>query len=52
MGRFMTPDRMTKKPSDPSSWNKYPHASGEAINGYDPPGTQRRIPIDYLQSTL
>ncbi len=38
-GRFLTPDRMTGKPADPSSWNKYAYTRGDPINRVDPGGT-------------
>jgi hypothetical protein len=48
MGRFITPDRMTGKPSDPASWNKYAYASGDPVNRYDPSGAEDgEVPQSY-----
>ncbi|HLH07382.1 MAG TPA: RHS repeat-associated core domain-containing protein, partial [Terriglobales bacterium] len=39
MGRFLTADRMTGKPSDPGGWNKYAYTHGDPINRIDPSGS-------------
>ena len=38
-GRFLTPDRMSGRPADPGSWNKYAYVGGDPVNRADPSGS-------------
>ncbi len=39
-GRFLTPDRVDGRSSDPGSWNKYAYAGGNPINNVDRLGSE------------
>jgi len=46
MGRFLTTDRMTGKPNDPGSWNKYAYVEGDSVNFVDRAGRFLCDPLD------
>ena len=40
LGRFLSPDLVLRKPSEPQSWNRYTYASGNPLRYADPNGRQ------------